>query len=550
MKIGIDLDNTLVDYEDAFLAAAESLHVVLQPAVRSKSQIRDFLRSQPDGEIKWQRLQGLAYGQCVQAHAKLYPGVKRFLWRCRQKGHNLTVVSHKTEYGHGDVEKVPLRKVAAEFLAAQGLMGTQDALIKEVIFKNTYEEKIACIKNQSFDWFIDDLPEVICDLDGVEGLKGIRFDTATNQNAQSTADQKSITSLSDWQQIDARINGEWTIPEIHQLSRQLMKQEASAIERLSAGGNSGVYKLDIPESASIKLKIYPVDSKHDRLFSEFTATKGISSQGTQYVSRPLAQDIELGIGVYEWIEGDPVKTPGQKDIDACLKFLGSLHAMRNSPLFLNVSQASAACFSGRDIEMQIKHRLRQFELSRTQHAELERFFSGAFLPAFEELLKWSRDHWPSDDGFDSQLSRARQTLSPSDFGFHNTIRRPDGSLAFLDLEYFGWDDPVKLISDVSFHPGMSLSDEQKSSWLKGALGVYGEHLSRRLKVSRPLYGLIWCLIMLNDFRPEIWQRRLLADDSKREIKQETRNRQLARAQALLQEIRLSYADSFAEVYHP
>src|ERR1017187_10832248 len=112
MKIGIDLDNTLLDYEAAFLAAAESLQVVLEPPIRSKSQIREFLRSQPDGEVTWQRLQGLAYGRCVHVHARLYPGVKHFLWRCRQQGHNVVVISHKTEHGHGDVEKVPLRKVA------------------------------------------------------------------------------------------------------------------------------------------------------------------------------------------------------------------------------------------------------------------------------------------------------------------------------------------------------------------------------------------------------------------------------------------------------
>ena len=181
MKIGIDLDNTLVDYEAAFLAAAGLLQIVLPPPVRSKSQIREFLRSQPDGERTWQRLQGLAYGRCVQAHAKLYPGVKRFLWRCRQQGHSVAIVSHKTEHGHGDVEKVPLRKVASEFLAAQGLLETQDAFIHELIFKNTYEEKITFIKKQRFDWFIDDLSEVICDLGETGGLKAIRFYSAAYQ---------------------------------------------------------------------------------------------------------------------------------------------------------------------------------------------------------------------------------------------------------------------------------------------------------------------------------------------------------------------------------
>ena len=547
MKIGIDLDNTLVDYDSAFLAAAEFLHVVLELPIRSKLQIREYLRSQPAGEATWQRLQGLAYGRCVHAHARLYPGVKRFLWRCRQNGHNVVVISHKTEHGHEDIEKIPLRKVASEFLAAQGLAGAPDAFIQEVIFENSYEEKMACIKKQSLDWFIDDLSEVILDLSRIGGLKTIRFDPALHQLPQNSTDKRSVQSLSDWQQIDALINGEWTRSEVMQLSRQLVKIDPASVEKLSAGGNAGVYRLTLPEKRSVKLKIYPVDPDHDRLFSELTATNGLSGLGCQYVSRPLAQDVELGIGVYEWIEGDPVKVPSNNDLESSLEFLGSLHALRNSPQFVDAPVASAACFSGRDIEMQIKHRLRQFELPRTRDAALDRFLAGAFLPTFGELVKWARDHWPKDVAFDSPLSRAQQTLSPSDFGFHNAIRRPDGSLAFSDFEYFGWDDPVKLMSDFNFHPGMSLSDEQKAFWLKRALKIYGEHLSERLKVCLPLYGMIWCLILLNDFRPEIWQRRLLADDSKRAIEQDTRNRQLAKAQTLLEEIRLKYADPFAEV---
>src|ERR1700680_1391707 len=41
--------------------------------------------------------------------------------------------------------------------------------------------------------------------------------------------------------------------------------------------------------------------------------------------------------------------------------------------------------------------------------------------------------------FDAELPQEWRSLVPSDFGFHNSLRRPDGSLAFLDFEYFGWD---------------------------------------------------------------------------------------------------------------
>lgn len=549
LNIGIDLDNTLVNYEAAFHAAASSLKIQLPQSIQSKAEIREFLRLQPNGETVWQRLQGLAYGQCVQAHAKLYPGVKRFLWRCRQRGHTVTVISHKTEYGHGDTDKVPLRTVAIAFLTEQGLLDPSNPLIHEIVFKSSREEKILSIREGHYQWFIDDLPEVIFDLREIQYLTTIRFAQAGTNDTSDPSEKISGLSLSDWQQIDARINGEWTPLEIAQLSSHLLKQEVTASERYSAGGNAGVYRLTLKDSTSIRLKLYPVDAGHDRLSSEFMAAAGLAARGMQQIARPIAQDIYLGVGAYEWIDGQAITIPRPIDFEYCLNFLEALHGMRNSGSFRNFPMASAACISGRDIELQILRRISQFKLPRMAHKALDQFFISDFLPAFGELIDWAKKNWPKGSRFGTPLPRSEQTLSPSDFGFHNALRRPDGSLAFLDFEYFGWDDPVKLISDFSFHPGMNLSNAQKASWRQGALEIYGAHLSERLFVAHPLFGLTWCLILLNDFRPEVWQRRLLANDSKLANKSAALDRQLERAKALLNEIQLNRANSLAETCH-
>lgn len=544
MKIGVDLDNTLIDYESAFLAAAEYLQIRLPLSVRSKSQIREFVRSQQGGEIVWQRLQGIAYGRCVPGHAKLYPGVKRFLWRCRELGHSVVIVSHKTKYGHQDLEKVPLREVAFAFLVAHGIMGDQDRFVCNVTYHNTYEEKISFIKKHDFDWFVDDLSEVISDLSGMDGLNRILFCSTEYQDKHDFDGDEATRWCSDWQQIDAFINGEWTYPEIGRLSQQLINYHPARIDKISAGGNGGVYRLALADGRNVKLKIYPVDPNHDRLFSEVIATRGMVDSGINYIGDPLVHDFELGIGLHEWIEGEQVNLVDQMDLESSLFFLAKLHALRNAKCFVDAPLASAACFSGLDIENQIKHRLSQFNSPRLQSPDLESFFNEMFLPTMERLVQRARVHWPDEVGYDKPLAKMEHTLSPSDFGFHNSIRCRDGSLVFTDFEYFGWDDPVKLMSDFSFHPGMNLTEEQLSFWLSGAIKIYGYHLTERLNMCRPLYGLIWCLILLNDFRSEVWERRLLADASKRFRKNKILSQQLSKACALLQEIRQDYLEEF------
>jgi hypothetical protein len=116
----------------------------------------------------------------------------------------------------------------------------------------------------------------------------------------------------------------------------------------------------------------------------------------------------------------------------------------------------------------------------------------------------------------NEVLMEHRILSPSDFGFHNAIRRPDGSLVFIDFEYFGWDDPAKLVSDFLWHPAMQLSEAHKQQFVSGVARALNNHalLAQRLPVAYPLYGVKWCTILLNEFLPEHWARRTFAGDTR------------------------------------
>src|SRR3989338_886191 len=116
MLIGIDLDNTLIDYSDALRAASKAIGLPDFSERYTKTAIRNFLRKQNAGEETWQKLQGLVYGVYLKMHGKFYPGAQRFLWRCKQQGHTVKVISHKTEFAHFSENKISLRHVAIAFL--------------------------------------------------------------------------------------------------------------------------------------------------------------------------------------------------------------------------------------------------------------------------------------------------------------------------------------------------------------------------------------------------------------------------------------------------
>ena len=162
MRIGIDFDNTIAGYDQAFVGLAVEWGLIPDGAAKTKTEVRDTLRAQDGGEHDWQRLQGRIYGAEL-ARADLIDGVGDFLTQARQRGDEVFIVSHKTEFGHFDPDRVNLRDAARQWMTDQGFFSSEGYAIDpaQVYFLPTREEKVAKIADLGLDWFIDDLPEVL-----------------------------------------------------------------------------------------------------------------------------------------------------------------------------------------------------------------------------------------------------------------------------------------------------------------------------------------------------------------------------------------------------
>ena len=75
--VGIDFDNTLVDYGDVMHRAAVRFGFIGKDAPRDKRNIRDKVRRLPDGEMKWRKLQAFVYAEAMD-EARLMEGVRDF----------------------------------------------------------------------------------------------------------------------------------------------------------------------------------------------------------------------------------------------------------------------------------------------------------------------------------------------------------------------------------------------------------------------------------------------------------------------------------------
>lgn len=311
---------------------------------------------------------------------------------------------------------------------------------------------------------------------------------------------------------------------------------------LGGGRNSRVYRLQCHGGRQYVAKRYahyPFDGR-DRMTAEFSSLQFLWRHGVRNIPRPIKTDVTCQCAIYEYVEGDaiPSSMVTAHEIDEVVAFLSVLWGLRHRAGSDQLWVAAEACFSLRDLIGCIQRRLDRLVEATTdrvepQHVALRTFLQGTFVPALQELARWAQDRAQQlGISLEEELTREERTLSPSDVGFHNAIRR-DGQLVFVDFEYFGWDDPAKLVADFLLHPAMTLSEVLKRRFVSQLLPRLDSDgtLAKRLEVVYPLYGLKWCLIVLNEFVPQDLLRRDFAQLEVRE-RGKVQTEQLVKAQRL------------------
>lgn len=298
-------------------------------------------------------------------------------------------------------------------------------------------------------------------------------------------------------------------------------REVADVCRLS-GRNSRVYRVTCTsgETYAVKLYLRRRPDERDRLAAEFAGLNFLWDHGVRCVPRPLIALPEANLAVYDYVEGaaiGPGSASGQ-DIDQAVEFLGVLEALKERPGATDLPSAAEACFSFQAIVESIEERLRRLQRAQPDDRAavgFRAFVADALPSALRTVAAWSASRARTFGfAFAAPIDLAARTLSPSDFGFHNALRARGGSLVFLDFEYFGWDDPAKMVADFLLHPAMRLSEDLKHRFVVGVLRRLSRHpgLDRRVEIVYPLLGLKWCVILLNEFLPEHLARRGFAED--------------------------------------
>jgi len=324
------------------------------------------------------------------------------------------------------------------------------------------------------------------------------------------------------------------------VAARLCNRRVAGLSHVLGGGNNRIYRADFADGGRAALKVYarhPGDAR-DRLGSEYGAVTFLAEHAPGWAPEPYGVDRVRGLAAYAWIDGTRIETCTLADCDRAIEFAGHLDALSRRRGAGALPPASEPILSGSAALAQVQRRLMRLEALIADEADLGDFLSCELRPVLAQALQRAQTVYAAAGlSFDTDIPIEQRTLSPSDFGFHNAIRRADGEIVFIDFEYFGWDDPAKLVADFVQHPGMQLARGHRRHVADGLASVYARDttFTARLSALAPLIGLRWCLIMLNEFLPDVWRRRVLA--GRASDHQLAKRTQLSKARAKLAAVR-------------
>jgi len=521
--IGIDFDNTIACYDEVFLSVAREMELVPANFRGSKKAVRDAVRSRAGGDVAWQILQARLYGRDI-GRAHLADGVMTLLERARQRNIPVAIVSHKMQFSPFD-SVTDLRVAAKSWMEANGLFDPAGNGVQpdNVFFEATRQDKLHRIASLGCTHFIDDLDEVFREPNFPEGVQSYLYAAGYDEIPSGR-----FRAFRTHREIADHLLG----VDPREAATALLGGPVEAIALLARSGNNRLHRVTCTDG-TVALKSYPLpdDDLRDRLGTEYRALSFLREQGEGAVPAPIAMRRDMHAALYQWIDGTMITAPSEADIDMALAFLGRVHGYRNSAGAGTLPLASEACLSTAEIVRQLDTRAVHLADAAANEPPLAKFFA-----------RWRdvrRRH--AVIGTNDELPRSWQTLSPSDFGFHNALRTTDGCIVFVDFEYFGWDDPVKLTADFLLHPGMTLDQECRRRFARGMIALHAPDTDFRARLTRhlPLYALRWCLILLNEFLPKRWARRVVAGEGD---SAGARSRQLEKAEAMLRRVETASED--------
>lgn len=443
IKLGIDLDNTIICYDDLIhnLAKKKFTRINLSKNIKSKKIIKNKIIKVYDNN-QWTKLQGIIYGEKI-LEAKVFDNFKEGIQKLKNE-FEIFIISHKTNKPVIG-KNINLRSSAKNFLKKNGISFCKDELINKdkILFASTQKEKIKIIKNKKIDIFIDDLDIVLQGLPNQ--IKKIHF----------SKKKYKFENIYSWKKI----------------TQELLKKKKSILEnkiknitdlklkilrKINIGTNNELYLIKIKNNKYI-LKIYKNSKQEISYIKEISFLKKLK----EFSEIPNLKIINnhYKFIIIDYINGRKIKKINFKNIKKIIFFIkkiqckiGVYRKIKND----KIRFATDRIWDEKDILENIKNRI--IETNNRLNSENNKNLSLVKInlkikDKLQELKKKIKK-------LKLNINQSQfECLSPSDFNIRN-ILISSKKIYFIDFEYSGIDNYYKLMLDFICQPDIFFNQKK------------------------------------------------------------------------------------------
>lgn len=298
-----------------------------------------------------------------------------------------------------------------------------------------------------------------------------------------------------------------------------LSKDVDKIQKINKGANNRIYKVSSKDENSFIFKEYFSDDRN-RLNREYNAFDFLHKIGVNDVPISIAKDEKNNFALYNYVAGEIIK-PNQlthSHIDKILLFVTKIQSISPNTVGENFQDAIFATNSFQEFIETIQFRINRFtsylsfeDISQSIKSLIKHDDLCSRLN--EQISKFEKEV-PEIIQKEKSLSLNDKRLSPVDFGPHNMIVDVNNNISFIDFEYFGWDDPVKLIPNLIYHEGSrGLQPEIARYLLEKYLSISSSQpqIVDRIDIALQLAAMDWLSILLWGITPEKISQRVFSD---------------------------------------
>lgn len=280
------------------------------------------------------------------------------------------------------------------------------------------------------------------------------------------------------------------------------------LSKIQGGGNNSIFTINYENKAEYILKKY--FNNRNRIIHDTKFTLYLWHIGVRNIPQLIKYDELLNLGIFKYINGDSynIHNISKLSILDASSFIQKINYNKLEALKHNIPNAAESSFT---FEKHIEIITERVNIINNINENSEYNFINNNLKLLKKEINflWKKINLKitkiikKKNIYNLLLPIEERILSPSDFGFHNTlIEKTTKKLFFYDFEYSGWDDPAKLMCDFSNQPDVQINDDLSNLFNEEIIKLSNnpENLIIRYNLLLPALQLKWVCIILNIFR--------------------------------------------------